>query len=195
MKRIILASQSPRRRELLKQIGLEFEVIVSDTEEKISNSIPKEVVLELSSQKAEAVWKTFYYTDYNDAVIIGADTVVSLGDSIMGKPKDREDAKRILKKLSGNTHSVWTGVTIIWKDDQKVCRKSFTKETKVTMYPIEDGELDAYLKSGEADDKAGAYAIQGLGARFIEDIQGDYNNVVGLPVAEVYQQIKKIIWQ
>lgn len=194
MKKIILASQSPRRSELLRQIGLDFEVIVSEAEENINSNIPKEVVIELSAIKAEAVKeKMAYNVDYNDAIIIGADTVVALDDIIMGKPKDRADARNMLRRLSDNTHSVWTGVTIIWNDGQEICIKSFAKETKVRMYPIEEKEIEDYLDSGEADDKAGAYAIQGLGSKFIEYIQGDYNNVVGLPVAEVYQQIKKII--
>ena len=194
MKKIILASQSPRRSELLRQIGLDFEVIVSEAEENINSNIPKEVVIELSAIKAEAVKeKMAYNVDYNDAIIIGADTVVALDDIIMGKPTDRADARNMLRRLSDNTHSVWTGVTIIWNDGQEICIKSFAKETKVRMYPIEEKEIEDYLDSGEADDKAGAYAIQGLGGKFVEYIQGDYNNVVGLPVAEVYQQIKKII--
>ena len=194
MKKIILASQSPRRSELLKQIGLDFEVIVSEAEENVNSNIPKEVVIKLSAIKAEAVKeKMVDNVDYNDAIIIGADTVVAIDDIIMGKPKDRADAQNMLRRLSDNTHSVWTGVTILWNDGKKMCKKSFAKETKVRMYPIEEKEIEDYLDSGEADDKAGAYAIQGLGGKFIEYIQGDYNNVVGLPVAEVYQQIKKII--
>lgn len=189
--RIILASKSPRRRELLAQIGIEYECIVSDKEEKIAQTVPEEAVKELSKQKAETV---FEMTAEEEVLVIGADTVVVCGGEIMGKPKDRADAKRMLTRLSGGCHSVWTGVTIIYRagcaKENAVSVETFAEETRVYMYDISDEEIERYAQSGEPDDKAGAYAIQGAGAKFIKRIEGDYNNVVGLPVAALYQRIK-----
>lgn len=190
--KIILASKSPRRKELLKQIGLEFEVCVSDKEENILTEVPRKLVEQLSKQKAEDVYE-MKKEMMNDAyLIIGADTVVALGQNIMGKPKDEEDAKRMLRSLSGKTHSVWTGVTVIYNNDM-ITKNSFQVETKVTMYPITEEEIEWYIRSKEPFDKAGAYGIQGLGARFIEKIEGDYNNVVGLPISTLYQKIKDVL--
>lgn len=192
--RIILASKSPRRRELLKQIGIEYECIVSDKEEKLTGNTPKEVVLGLSLQKAEDVYELVKgETAREDTLIIGADTVVALGNNIMGKPKDNDDAVRMLKLLNKNKHSVWTGVTLICVKNGAVRIESFARETKVFMYEMSDREINDYVDSKEPQDKAGAYAIQGMGARFIEKIEGDYNNVVGLPVAELYHRIEKIL--
>lgn len=192
--RIVLASKSPRRKELLKQIGLEYECIVSNKEEKVTSDIPKDVVLELSNQKAEDVYQIIKEAAFNDdVVIIGADTVVALKSDIMGKPKDNDDAVKMLKKLNGNVHSVWTGVTIICKKGMEVDRKSFAEETRVFMNEMSEEEIEAYVKSGEPSDKAGAYAIQGIGAKFIQKIEGDYNNVVGLPVSKLYQVMKEML--
>lgn len=190
--KIILASKSPRRKELLEQIGLEFEILVSEKEECILTEIPRQLVENLSKQKAEDVYEMCKGKYEEPMLVIGADTVVSLGENIMGKPKDREDAKRMLRSLSGKTHSVWTGVTVICNNGI-VTKNSFQVETKVNMYKISDEEIEWYIKSGEPDDKAGAYGIQGLGARFIESIEGDYNNVVGLPVSSLYQKIKNLL--
>ncbi len=189
--KIILASKSPRRKELMTQVGLEFTCVVSDKEEKIESTIPREVVLNLSKQKAEDVYELVREECSEEMVIVGADTVVAFDDVILGKPKDREDAKRMLKNLRGRSHSVWTGVTLIYDDGGKISTESFAEETKVYMYNMSDEEIDEYVESGEPDDKAGAYAIQGLGARFVEKIEGDYNNVVGLPIGNVYRRIKR----
>lgn len=193
MNKIILASQSPRRRELLTQIGLEYIVRPSTVEEHITSTDPVEVVKELSFQKAEDVAKkTNEETPTETSLVIGADTIVVYEGKILGKPKDREDAIRMLTMLQGKTHSVYTGVSLIFSgaaDGDKTI--IFAEETKVTMYPMTEEEIIWYVDTKEPMDKAGSYAIQGFCARFIEKIQGDYNTVVGLPVARIYQELKK----
>lgn len=177
---IILASQSPRRQELMKLTGLEFTVKPSDADETVSQSLsPEETVKFLSMKKALAL------KNEND-IIIGADTVVSIDGKILGKPKDDKDAYNMLKLLSGRTHSVFTGVTVIKNEKSE----TFSCETKVTFYPLSDEEIKEYVKTGEPRDKAGAYGIQQRGGLFVEKIEGDYNNVVGLPVAQLLRVIK-----
>ncbi len=127
-----------------------------------------------------------------DAVVLGADTVVAFGGNILGKPRDEADAARILSLLSGNTHSVYTGVTVIVLQGGERKEYSFYEETEVTMYPMTEQQISSYIRTGEPMDKAGAYGIQGKGAVFVEKIQGDYNNVVGLPVAKIFQLIGKL---
>lgn len=185
--RFILASASPRRRELLAQVGAEFEIIPARGEEVITSSQPKEVVLELSAQKAAEVAG---HLQREEAVILGADTVVVYEGQILGKPRDEEEAERMLSMLCGNTHSVYTGVTVIRIQDGQTKRYSFYEETKVTMYPMDREQILSYIRTGEPMDKAGAYGIQGKGALFVEKINGDYNNVVGLPVAKVFQVLE-----
>lgn len=185
--RFILASASPRRRELLEQVGAEFEVIPAKGEEVITSSEPTEVVLELSAQKAAEVADRL---QGEEAVILGADTVVAYEGQILGKPRDAADAEQMLSMLCGNTHSVYTGVTLIRLQDGKSEICSFYEETKVTMYPMTEQQIISYIRMGEPMDKAGAYGIQGKGALFVEKINGDYNNVVGLPIAKVFQMIK-----
>lgn len=201
MRRIILASASPRRKELLEQIGLEFEICPAKSEEIITKTVPQEVVMELSRQKAEevAVMVTTYNEKHkeivtpSDILIIGADTVVAYGGQILGKPKDEQDAKRMLSMLSGNTHSVYTGVTLCLIDPNgRVGEIVFYEKTDVTMFPITEEEMERYIATGEPFDKAGSYAIQGKSAIFIEKIEGDYNNVVGLPVTRIYQKLKEV---
>lgn len=183
--RVILASASPRRRELLTQLGWKFEVIVSDVEEKITKTLPQEVVEELSYIKAKDV---FDRTE-GDVMVIGSDTVVAYENRILGKPRSVEDAKETLSRLSGNVHFVFTGVTLfLRKGDTEIC-KTFHEATKVEFYPMTGEEIDWYVASGECDDKAGSYAIQGLGGRFVKSIEGDYNNVVGLPIARLYHEV------
>lgn len=201
MSKIILASASPRRKELLEQIGLEFEICPAKGEEIITKTIPEEVVMELSKQKAEEI--AYMVTAYNekhkdittptDILVIGADTVVAYNGQILGKPKDEEDAKRMLSMLSGNTHSVYTGVTLCLIDKSgKAGEIVFAEKTDVTMFPISEEEIDRYVSTGEPMDKAGSYAIQGKSAIFIEKIDGDYNNVVGLPITRIYQKLKAV---
>ena len=185
MKRLILASNSPRRRELLEQIGVEFEVIPSNAEEKVTKQEPSEVVEELSRQKAEDVAAAV-----EDGIVLGADTVVCQDGQIMGKPKDEADAKQMLQKLQGEEHSVYTGVTILVKENGAVQHvQTFSQETKVYVYEMTDEEIDRYIATGEPMDKAGAYAIQGFFAQYIKGIVGDYYNVVGLPLAHLMKEM------
>lgn len=184
--RIILASASPRRKELLTQLGVEFEVLISDVEEVITETEPNRVVEELSVQKAEAVFRR----TEGDVMVIGADTVVAMDGNILGKPRSEEQAVEMLKRLQAREHCVYTGVTLYVRKGENETRNTFSEGTIVKFYPMTDGEIRRYVETGEPMDKAGAYGIQGLGARFVEKISGDYNNVVGLPISRLYQEIK-----
>ena len=190
--RIILASASPRRRELLTQIGLEYEVAPSKVEEKITKTLPEEAVQELALQKAEDVFERLERQGERNFLVVGADTVVSLDGCIMGKPEEEADACRMLRLLQGRMHQVYTGVALCGKreDGQVIC-SSFYEKTDVAMYPMTQEEIMAYVETKEPMDKAGAYGIQGRGAAHIERINGDYNNVVGLPVGRLCQELKK----
>lgn len=188
MKKIILASQSPRRRELLMQIGVTFTVEVSDAEEEMSGARPDEIVQNLARRKAEAV--AACHTGEN-AVVIGADTIVVYADEILGKPKDAADARRMLRELSGNVHQVYTGVCVIDTGGGEAfggAENTFAERTDVYVSPLTDADIDAYLATGEPFDKAGSYGIQGVFARHIEKIDGDYTNVVGLPVGRLWRE-------
>ena len=182
--RLILASASPRRREILAQVGAEFEVIPAKGEELLTSTEPKEAVLQLSCQKAEETAGRLS-GDAGNIVVLGADTIVSLDGAILGKPKDKKDAVRMLGLLNGREHSVFTGVTMIVRGDGKEQIISFYEETRVFMYPMTKEQIQAYTETGEPLDKAGAYGIQGKCAVYIEKIVGDYYNVVGLPVAAI----------
>ena len=189
-KQLILASASPRRRELLQKMSVPFRVEVSDAEEHVPEGISAEETAEyLSGLKADAVFQKHL----SEAVIvIGSDTVVVLDGIIFGKPADQEDAFRMLKKLSGNTHVVYTGVTILSSDGNGSTKKqSFTSATKVRFYELSDEDIRAYIESGEPMDKAGAYGIQGQGVFFVEKIDGDYNTVVGFPLAEIARRLRE----
>lgn len=206
-KRIILGSASPRRRELLEQIGISFEVRVSDKEEVYHSLIPEEIVKELALSKAENVAddlrekqeqvKQISFDKKNnvllDTIVIGADTIVVSDGSILGKPKDEADAVRMIRSLQGRSHKVYTGVAILDYDDEGK-RKSVVHavETEVFVNPMSDEEIREYAATGEPLDKAGAYGIQGQFAAYIGRIDGDYYNVVGLPVSYVYRQLKEI---
>lgn len=190
--KIYLASASPRRKELLKQVGLSFKTMPSTVEEKITKTEPQEVVEELSYQKAVDVCGRLAADGKEEFVVIGADTVVSCWGDILGKPKDREEAASMLKRLQGGSHQVYTGVTLAWKyKDMSAMYATFSECTDVTMYTMTEEDIRQYVDSGEPMDKAGAYAIQGLCAAYIQGICGDYNNVVGLPVGRVCQELKK----
>ena len=182
--KIILASNSPRRKELLQQANIDFEVMSADIEEVTSKSLPGEVVEELSLMKATAVKEA-----NPNRVVLAADTVVAFDGAILGKPKDEEDAFNMLKALSGKTHQVYTGVTIIDESGQSI---TFSECTEVEMYNNTDEVLKKYIATGEPMDKAGAYGIQGIGAMLVEKINGDYNNVVGLPLAKTYRTLQRI---
>lgn len=190
MSKIILASGSPRRKELLEQIGIEFDIITSDVDETTLITQPDECVKYLSRIKAQAVWDMVKDDDdyrNEDVVVIGADTIVSHKGHILTKPKDTGNAFDILKELAGDCHQVYTGVTLI-KNNNVV--SNFAEKTDVYCNDISDNEIREYISTGEPMDKAGAYGIQGRFAAFIGKIDGDYNNVVGLPVARVYQELK-----
>lgn len=172
---LILASKSPRRRELLSLITTDFEIKSADVDETLPEGIsPQEAVLHLSKIKAEP---------FNNGIdtVIGADTVVAVDGKILGKPADRQQAVEMLKGLSGKYHSVFTGVTVI-KPEQSV---TFSVETKVKFFDLTDDEIYSYIATGECDDKAGAYGIQGKGSLLVEKIDGDYFNVVGLPISKL----------
>lgn len=188
--KIILASASPRRRELLTQIGLTFEIQVSDVEEKVTTTVPCEVVQELSRQKAEAVLEACVKPQDEALLVIGADTIVACDGQILGKPKDEQDAARMLRMLSGRSHEVYTGVTFAYTGTNREIY-SFYEATTVHFAPMTDEEIQTYVSTKDPMDKAGSYGIQGLCARYITGIEGDYNNVVGLPVGRVYQELKR----
>lgn len=183
MKHIILASASPRRKEILEFADLKFDVMPSDAQEITTKTAPNEVVMELASIKAKDIYKK----SEKQSMVVGADTVVAYQGQILGKPADEADAKRMLTMLSGQTHEVYTGVCVI--EDGKT--KTFYEETKVTFYEISDEQIDRYIKTGEPMDKAGSYGIQGKAAVFIKGIEGDYYNVVGFPIARFLQEITK----
>lgn len=185
--KLILASGSPRRRQLLKQIGLAFDVITSDAAEQTGQTEPDRIVIALSRQKAEAVQRQLAEAERGDTVVIGADTIVFCEGKVLGKPRDESDAFQMIKMLSGRKHSVYTGVTLM----RGARIQSFFERTAVSVYPMTDEEIAGYIRTGEPMDKAGAYGIQGAFAAFIKGIEGDYNNVVGLPVGRVYQELKE----
>lgn len=186
--KIILASASPRRRELLTQMNLTFEAIPSKGEEIITKQRPDEVVLELAEQKAGEIARQFT----NDTLIIGADTVVVKDGQILGKPKDEADAVHMLTMLQGTTHQVYTGVCLVQKVGGKEICHTFYEATDVEFYPMTEEEIRSYVETKEPMDKAGAYGIQGKCAVYIRGIKGDYNNVVGLPIARLYHELDKI---
>ncbi len=180
--KLVLASKSPRRSEILKSAGIDFTVRVADADETIPEGTkPEDAVVFLAARKAMAVERT------DDEIVLGADTVVVLDDKILGKPKDKDDAFNMIKNLSGRVHSVFTGVCAIDNDGSL----TFAEETKVEFYPLSDEEICEYINTDEPYDKAGAYGIQGLASKFIRGIQGDYFNVVGLPISGIYKKILK----
>lgn len=189
MSEIILASASPRRRELMANMGLDFRVVVSDAdEESVDSSVPPGIyVQELALLKAAAVAKTVM--DNKDAIIISADTIVVKDGVILGKPQDAEDAKRMLKSLSGSSHNVYTGFCVMRLSDAITVCKDVS--TEVVFRELDDEKIERYISTGECMDKAGSYGIQGLGAILVSHIVGDYFNVVGLPVSELADVLEK----
>lgn len=186
--KLILASASPRRKELLAKTGLAFDIIPAKGEETLTKTIPAEVVMELSLQKAKEIAEQ----QTEGCIIIGADTIVAKGDEIMGKPKDAQDAFRMLDMIADDFHQVYTGVTIIRTGEQPEM-VTFAEKTDVYLYPISEQDIKAYIESGDPMDKAGAYGIQGDFAVHVKGIEGDYYNVVGLPIGRVYQELKKML--
>lgn len=214
MDKLVLASGSPRRRELLALLGYEFQVIVSEIDENITKTEPAAVVEELSRQKAMDVYRIYKEKYGNNSssgsngnepadsvIIIGADTVVAAGGRLLGKPGSREEAYEMLRALQGCAHEVYTGVTLVrqktdkcaaFPDDMPPAVKTFHECTRVIFYPMQDSEIWDYIDTGDPMDKAGAYGIQSGAARFIKGIDGDYNNVVGLPVARLYHELQRL---
>lgn len=207
MDRYILASQSPRRRELLRMVIPEYEVIPAKGEEVVTASDPALAVKELSLQKAMEVAASVHPLAGDRIIVIGADTVVAVDGEILGKPADRQDAARMISLLQGRVHHVYTGVSVcIVESGARPCQAppaeeacmpgssvtggfSFHEETEVEVYPMNRGEIEGYISLQEPYDKAGAYGIQGAFCVYIRGIRGDYNNVVGLPVARIYHEL------
>lgn len=186
MRKIILASNSPRRRELMKLLGVPFDVVASNyDEEKEAFASPKEMVESLSLSKAKVIAET-----YKDAVVIGADTTVVLGNEIIGKPKDKKDALAMLKKLSGTVHSVMTGYTVLDATTGKHVTGSVL--STVELVPLSDEEIIAYLDIAEYADKAGGYAVQEVGGVFVKETHGDFFNIVGLPIKDIRRELRNL---
>jgi len=188
MKEFVLASASPRRKELLTQIGLKFRTCTSKKEEEILRNTPEDIVKDLSYTKARDV----YERGNRDAIVIGADTIVVADEVVLGKPKDENEAFAMIKKLQGDTHQVYTGVSIIWEQNNNTHVSSFVAMTEVELYYMSDEEIRNYIELKEPYDKAGGYAIQGYFARYVKQIKGDYNNVVGLPIGKLYQVMNSL---
>lgn len=199
--KIILASGSPRRKELLTQAGYDFDVCPSLSEEDLEVMAPSEYVMLLAKMKADEVCNRIIAEDEGRRakklpekfVILGADTVVSLNGRILGKPYDYDDAYNTLNSLSDQTHQVYTGVCLIYVEGRAKTSSSFFEKTDVTFYPVSHEEIIQYLATNEPFDKAGSYGIQGKGVLFVKEINGDYNNVVGLPLARVYHEIEELV--
>lgn len=189
--KIILASKSPRRKELLSLITKEFEVIVSSSDEVVdTNLAPVEQVKEIAKQKAEDVFANVS----GDCVVIGSDTiVVSADNEILGKPKDEDDARRMLKLLSDDVHQVMTGLTVIIREGEKVHKHVCVDIAEVHILPLEEDDIQRWLDTGNAWDKAGAYAVQQEFGVYIDEINGNYATVIGLPIHRLFPIIKKYI--
>ena len=199
--KIILASGSPRRKELLAQAGYDFDVCPSLSEEDLEVMAPSEYVMLLAKMKADEVCNRLIAEDVGRRVkklperfvVLGADTVVSLNGRILGKPYDYDDAYNTLNSLSDQTHQVYTGVCLIYVEGRAKTSSSFFEMTDVTFYPVSHNEIIQYLATNEPFDKAGSYGIQGKGGLFVKGIGGDYNNVVGLPLARVYHELEELV--
>ncbi|MFP8489030.1 Maf family protein [Gracilimonas sp. Q87] len=186
---VILASQSPRRKKLLEQIGLKFQVLPSSISEETDQSDPIQLVEDLAQKKALDVAEL-----HSDSLVIGSDTIVVHNDQILGKPKIEQDAIEMLKNLSGSTHIVYTGVGFIRTDKNGmiIAQHVFYEQTKVTFSSLDESDILAYVNGGSPMDKAGAYGIQDdMGALFVEKIEGDYYNVVGFPLNRFYRELKQ----
>ncbi|MGB8453317.1 MAG: Maf family protein [Anaerocolumna sp.] len=191
MYEIVLASGSPRRKEILEQVGVEFKVYASDKEEIITKVKPEEIVMELAYVKAMDVAGKIK----DKSIIIGADTMVAIDGQVLGKPENASDARAMLQMLQGNRHQVYTGVSVIIKSDGKFGKEgnkledkiiNFVEITDVWVYPMKGAQIDRYIATEEPFDKAGGYGIQGKFAINIEKIEGDYYNIVGFPIAKLY---------
>lgn len=190
--RIVLASNSPRRKELLHQIFDSFDVIKSDfNEEVVDEKNPEELVKVLSLKKAEAVFDKIK-DDESELLVIGGDTLVYFDGQVLGKPKDEKDAYDTLKKLQGNKNEVYSAFTVILKRDYKIIKETVLSKSIVTMKTMSNEEIEEYIRTGEPMDKAGSYAIQGIGSKFIDNIEGSYNSVVGLDIERLKEILNKL---
>lgn len=194
MYQIILASNSPRRREIMEIMGIKFTAMAAEVEEKVEETVPSEMVQALAKLKAKSSLQCFEnkLNEYEETIIIGADTLVFYKNQALGKPKDEKDARRMLEMLSNEEHEVYTGVHLILRKQQRVEEEiSFAVSTKVQVNPLTIEEIRDYIATGEPMDKAGAYAIQGKFGIHIKEIKGDYYNIVGFPIAKIYQELLK----
>lgn len=188
--KIYLASKSPRRQELLKTIVNDFEVLESNfDEDKIKNKSPKTLVKLLSEGKCKTVFENLLKEE--EICVIGADTVVCINNKILGKPKDKIDAKKMLKLLSGKTHKVLTGVCIMFTNNGSENKINFVSSSNVKFKELTEEEIENYISTDEPYDKAGAYAMQGNAGKFVEKISGSYHSIIGFPVAQVYSIMKE----
>lgn len=184
MQNLILASSSPRRKELLENLHLSFDIFSSDVDESFEpNLSPEEVVMELANRKAQAVFK-----EHPEAYVIGSDTIVVHKGKVLGKPNDEVEAINMLTLLSGEQHDVYTGVSILSPE----CSSHFYEKTEVLFWELTEEEIKAYIRSGEPFDKAGAYGIQQFGSMLVKKINGDYFAVVGLPVSRTIRELRKV---
>lgn len=187
-RRLILASASPRRRELLEQIGCAFEVMPAVGEENAAADTPAGLVRKLAEMKAQEVAGRLKAQGISEELLVlGSDTVVACDGKVLGKPADDDEARRMLRLISGRAHTVRTGAAGIFLPEGRAI--SFSEETKVFVAPLSDGDIEAYIATGEHRDKAGSYGVQGVFARHIERIEGDYFTVVGLPLSRVWREI------
>lgn len=185
-KKIILASQSPRRRELVALLDLPFQVVSPETDEHFDTSLSlEEQIKQVAKEKAKTVFK-----DHQDAIVISADTIVVYDNEILQKPLHAEDAKLMLEKLSGKTHEVWTAVSMLSSEEED----TFLTKSSVKFYDLDEKEIKNYVSTSEPLDKAGGYNIHGYGALFVEAVEGDHFAIMGLPISKVYQSLKNKVW-
>ena len=192
--KFILASKSPRRKEILENLGISFEIVTADTDEDSEITDPSELVRELSVRKGMAVAEELIRNNkiVESTIVISSDTVVASEGEILGKPHDEADAKRMLRGLSGRAHSVFSGIALTLVEEGRVVKTAAaTEETKVYFSAMDEDDIDFYVKNEQVYDKAGAYAIQGIASAFIEKIDGDYFNVVGLPVRRMFRLMEE----
>ena len=186
--KIILASNSPRRKELLNQLGLNFDIIPADIDETLdADYSPYDAALITAEKKARHICSSVQ----EDCIIIAADTLVAIDNQILGKPENNDHAKEMLSLIQGKKHTVFTGVSLVCKSGGMVREKSFVESADVFIAELSDSEIEKYIKTGEPSDKAGAYAAQGIGALFVERVEGDFFAVVGLPMARLRRELKE----
>ncbi|MBQ7637221.1 MAG: septum formation protein Maf [Lachnospiraceae bacterium] len=188
---IVLASGSPRRKEILERLGVSFRILTSEKEEKITTADPEEAVKALAEMKAEDVYARIKDEEKGDFLVIGADTVVACDGKILGKPGNYERACEMIEMISGREHFVFTGVCLTGRKDGKDFKSVFDEKTAVFVSDMTKDEIEDYAKTGEPFDKAGGYAVQGLFAPYVERIEGDYYNVVGFPLSRTVKELKK----